>query len=197
MSCDRPRAGSCIVGVKRGRPADNERPRKSARLEGICCQTIQTQTQTPRESRGRKRIQTHIDEDLSGSHAERRRKWVRLAELDGHEGGMSEEKQDPIAYWSQHFQWPPSHFQPCGKMVNILARKSSTTLRSRKNSKVGSATPSSATPSDQKPREEKSAGYRDPRYKVLLATNSIFIEKSELGVLESSKISCRDLFTED
>lgn len=82
-------------------------------------------------------------------------------------------------------------------MVNILARKSSTTLRSRKNSKVGSATPSSATPSDQKPREEKSAGYRDPRYKVLLATNSIFIEKSKLGVLESSKISCRDLFAED
>lgn len=197
MACHQPTAGSRTAGVKRTRPAGNERPRKSARLEGICQGRQTAQTQTPQESLGRKRTQTHIDETLLGSRAERRRRWERPAKLSKEEGSTSEEEQDPIAYWSQHSRWPPSHFKLCGKMVNILARKRSTTSRSRKNSEARSITPSSATPSDQRPREEKSAGYRDPRYKVLLATNGVFMDRSELGVLESSKVLCRDLFAKD
>ncbi|WPH02472.1 Hypothetical protein R9X50_00533600 [Acrodontium crateriforme] len=72
-------------------------------------------------------------------------------------------------------------------MANILARKKSTTSRSRKNSDARSVIASSTTPGDQKPREAKSAEYRDPRYRTLLATKSSFIEESELGITTTTK----------
>ena len=63
-------------------------------------------------------------------------------------------------------------------------------------SRKRSNTPLSLTPSDQRPREEKSTPYRNPRYKTLLATKGSFMEKSEFGITNESKILCRKLLDE-
>lgn len=76
-------------------------------------------------------------------------------------------------------------------MEHLLARKKSSSSLGRKRSGSGSAT--SVTPSDQRPREEKTAPYRDPRYKILLATKGSFMDKSDLGITEKSKSMIRKL----
>ncbi len=79
-------------------------------------------------------------------------------------------------------------------MEHLLARKRSSSALGRKRSEAGSAAPpSSVTPSDQKPREEKSAPYRDPRYKTLLATKGSFMDESDLGITNESRTLCHTL----
>lgn len=76
-------------------------------------------------------------------------------------------------------------------MERLLARKKSSSSLSRKRSRSRSVT--STTPSDQKPREEKNAPYHDPRYTTLLATKGSFMDKSKLGITETSKTLVRTL----
>lgn len=68
-------------------------------------------------------------------------------------------------------------------MEHLLARKKSSPSLRRKRSDSGL----SSTPSDQRPREEKSAPYRDPRYKTLLATKGSYMDESKLGITDESK----------
>ncbi|KAL8295050.1 hypothetical protein RB601_003562 [Gaeumannomyces tritici] len=95
----------------------------------------------------------------------------------------------PIAFWAEAGRWPGELFQPEDAsemgptMKALLARKKSSSNLSRKRSNSATST----TPSDQKPREEKSAQYRDPRYKTLLATKRSFMDESTLGITEESK----------
>ncbi|RKU40529.1 hypothetical protein DL546_000368 [Coniochaeta pulveracea] len=77
-------------------------------------------------------------------------------------------------------------------MDHLLARKKSPSGLSRKRSNSATST-TSTTPSDQKPREEKSAPYRDPRYKTLLETKGSFMDKSDLGIADQSKVLCHKL----
>ncbi|KAI8630351.1 hypothetical protein F5Y19DRAFT_60637 [Xylariaceae sp. FL1651] len=99
---------------------------------------------------------------------------------------------DPIDFWTREHKWPPGYSQQ-SLMEHLLARKRSSSRLSRKRSEAGSAAPSSTTPSDRKPREEKSAPYRDPRYKILLATKGSFMDESDLGVANASKSLCHTL----
>ena len=78
-------------------------------------------------------------------------------------------------------------------MEHLLARKKFLLSLNRKRSNSGSST----TPSDQKPREEKSAPYRDPRYKILLATKGSFMDESDIGITEQSKTTYLDLLASD
>ncbi|KAK2591557.1 hypothetical protein QQS21_010750 [Conoideocrella luteorostrata] len=101
--------------------------------------------------------------------------------------GDSFEPFDPIGFWAREGKWPREYFEP--KMAHLLARKKSLSSISRKRS--NSAT--SSTPSDQRPREEKSAPYRDARYELLLQTKGTYMDISELGIAESSKLVIRNL----
>lgn len=94
-------------------------------------------------------------------------------------GGVSK-PNNPVEFWANEGQWPHEYFDP--DMEHLIARKRSPSLRRKRSN---SAT--STTPSDQRPREEKSAPYRDPRYKILLATKGSFMDKSDIGITESSK----------
>ncbi|KAK3324032.1 hypothetical protein B0T19DRAFT_220269 [Cercophora scortea] len=53
--------------------------------------------------------------------------------------------------------------------------------------------PHSTQASDQRPREEKSTQYRDPRYKILLATKGSFMDEDKLGIADASRTLCRTL----
>lgn len=83
-------------------------------------------------------------------------------------------------------------------MSHLLARKKSTSILRRKSSassiKSNNTTP---TQSDQKPREAKSAPYRDPRYKTLLAARGSFMEEDDEGVSQESKRKCMALLSEE
>ncbi|RYO82345.1 hypothetical protein DL762_006666 [Monosporascus cannonballus] len=106
---------------------------------------------------------------------------------------------DPIAFWTKEGRWPEEQCWPeevsetDPTMEHLLARKKSSSNLSRKRS--NSAT--SMTPSDQKPREEKSAPYRDPRYKTLLATKGAYMDESDLGIMEKSKETYYALLNSD
>ncbi|KAH8907664.1 hypothetical protein BR93DRAFT_878487, partial [Coniochaeta sp. PMI_546] len=101
----------------------------------------------------------------------------------------------PIVFWTREHKWPPEYSQP-SLMEHLLARRRSSSRLGRKRSEAGSSVSSFTTPSDQKPREEKSAPYRDPRYKTLLATKGSFMDKSDLGITQASKALCHDLLVE-
>ncbi|KAL7928500.1 hypothetical protein V8C35DRAFT_325907 [Trichoderma chlorosporum] len=102
--------------------------------------------------------------------------------------GDVNEQVNPVAVWAQEGKWPQEYFEP-----EIVARKDSQPSLSHKRS----SSASSATPSDQRPREEKSAPYRDPRYKTLLATKGSFMDESDLGITEQSKTTCCSLLGSD
>ncbi|KAI1108277.1 hypothetical protein F5Y14DRAFT_457181 [Nemania sp. NC0429] len=87
---------------------------------------------------------------------------------------------NPIDFWRKEGRWPSQLFEP--GMERLLARKRSSSALGRKRSNSAS----SQTPSDQKPREEKSAPYRDPRYKTLLATKGSFMDEYDQGITEES-----------
>ena len=79
----------------------------------------------------------------------------------------------------------------------VLAWKKSTVSLRRKRSESELPTESSNTPSDQKSREAKSAPYRDARYEVLLSTMNSFMDKSESGIVERSKLLIRELLDQE
>lgn len=101
------------------------------------------------------------------------------------------EPTDPIEFWARERQWPREYFEL--DMEHLLARRKSLSSLVRKRSNSATST----TPSDQKPREEKSAPYRDPRYKTLLATKGSFMGESDLGITEESKDTCNTLLGSD
>ena len=126
------------------------------------------------DKRGTKRPADALDHDTA-------RKRLRQ---DSTNPRVETSRRDPIDFWAREGQWPREYFEL--DMEHILARKKSLG-RKRSNSAT------STTPSDQKPREEKSAPYRDSRYETLLETKGSFMVKSNLDVINTSKILCRTL----
>ena len=53
------------------------------------------------------------------------------------------------------------------------------------------STPPIPTPSDEKPRELKSAPYASRNYEIRLADRGSFMDESDLGITDASKIFCR------
>lgn len=76
-------------------------------------------------------------------------------------------------------------------MEHALARNRFLTSLRRKLSDSATST----TPREQRPREEKSAPYRDPRYKTLLATKGSFMDKSDLSIAETRRKTCHELLS--
>ncbi|KAF2267283.1 hypothetical protein CC78DRAFT_551972 [Lojkania enalia] len=103
---------------------------------------------------------------------------------------------NPIVYWQQKQTWPKEYFEPEDTMSHLLARRKSAPSLRRKRSEQ-SVTASSTTPSDQKSRGEKSAPYRDPRYKALLATKGSFMDDSDLDIADESKDTSYSLLNTD
>jgi hypothetical protein len=83
------------------------------------------------------------------------------------------------------------------RLNHLLARRKSSSSLRGKQSEAGSATPSSTTPSNQKPKEAKSAPYARPSYTTVLATKGSFIDKSDLGITDTSKSLCRILLEKE
>jgi len=127
--------------------------------------------------------------------------------------GASENKINPIDYWTRKGSWPKEYFKQDDRsrkdfekdswfekyweeksnMSHLLARKKSSSSLRGKQSEPGSVTTSSTTPSDQKPREEKSADYKHVRYETLLATKGSFMGKYQEGITKVSKDLCQTL----
>ncbi|KJZ69510.1 hypothetical protein HIM_11107 [Hirsutella minnesotensis 3608] len=134
--------------------------------------------------RGAKRPSDALDRDLDCLQKRPRRSFGLSLVEDTSDRPASNnratcEPTNPIDFWAREGQWPQEYFEP--DMEHLLARKKSLSLvRKRSNSAT------STTPSDQKPREEKSAPYRDPRYKTLLATKGSFMDESDLGITKES-----------
>ncbi|KAL8410603.1 hypothetical protein RB596_000331 [Gaeumannomyces avenae] len=172
--------------------AERNRPRPSTLEETLSSQ----HSLVPTQSRGRKRKQA-VDDTLEhsperGQKRQRTSSHTPLAETTFGEpaiGSGDPTQTDPIAFWAKEGHWPEDLFKPedtlemVPTMERLLARKKSSSNLSRKRSNSATST----TPSDQKPREAKSAQYRDPRYKTLLATKGSFMDESALGITEESK----------
>ncbi|KAL7786361.1 hypothetical protein V8C37DRAFT_392091 [Trichoderma ceciliae] len=141
--------------------------------------------------RGTKRRIDERDDDNLGIHKRARRssKLSPVTRLSRY-GGVNE-PVSPVAFWAREGKWPQQYFET--EMDHLLARKKSLPSLNRKRS----SSASSATPSDQRPREEKSAPYRDPRYKTLLATKGSFMDESDLGITEQSKTTYFNLLGSD
>ena len=159
-------------------------------------------TQSSQKASNRKRKRSQDTEAPSAPDLEEHRKRVRISAADdsieenlncGAASTTSEEERNPIIYWSRHGRWPEKYFKEGSDMSHLIARKRSSTSLVRKKSDAGSVAPSSTTPSDEKPREVKSAPYKHPGYRTLLATFGSFMSKSELGIADASKALCRDL----
>lgn len=80
--------------------------------------------------------------------------------------------------------------------MHYLIAKPKLTASSRQKDSESSPAPS-PTPSDPKSREEKSAPYRSPGYPVLLKNlGKSYMNESELGITEASKVLCQKLLNE-
>ncbi|KJZ71533.1 hypothetical protein HIM_09071 [Hirsutella minnesotensis 3608] len=140
--------------------------------------------------RGTKRSIEALDSDPDSPHKRPRPSLgLSLVEDTSDRPASDNRATNPIEFWARKGQWPQEYFEP--DMERLLARKKSLSLiRKRSNS-------ATSTPSDQKPREEKSALYRDPRYKTLLATKGSFMDKSDLGLTQQSNDMCCALLSSD
>jgi hypothetical protein len=131
--------------------------------------------------------------------------------------GASNNKTNPIDYWREKGRWPREYFEQDGQaredfrkdcekdswyekywvpemnMNHLLAKKKSSSSLRSKQLEVSSIIPSSTTPSDQKPREAKSIPYTRPSYETVLATKGSFMGKSDLGIIDVSKMLCQNL----
>ncbi|KAI0388275.1 hypothetical protein F5Y17DRAFT_453438 [Xylariaceae sp. FL0594] len=170
--------------AKRGsNPEDQDQDpqtRKRQRLK-ICHRSSQ---EPPIQGRGRKQTiegTRHLGPTPSRPSA--------AGDTSGNTAADNVDPNNPIDFWRKEGRWPSQLFEP--GMERLLARKRSSSALGRKRSNSAS----SQTPSDQKPREEKSAPYRDPRYKTLLATKGSFMDKSDLGITEASKKTCYALLS--
>ncbi|CAG9946055.1 unnamed protein product [Clonostachys rosea f. rosea IK726] len=129
---------------------------------------------------GTKRRVGALDHDFDSS-PKRPRRSPRLCHIEdpsdrpNTNNCVTYEPITPIEFWARQGQCPQEYFK--FDMEHLLARKKSLSSLGRKRSNSTTST----TPSDQKPREEKSAPYRDPRYKTLLATKGSFMDKSDLA----------------
>ncbi len=126
--------------------------------------------------------------------------------------GVVDNKINPITYWIQTERWPKEYFdkdeqtqksfendswfekywEPENNMNQVLARKKSSSSIRGKQSEASSG---STTPSDQKQREIKSSPYKDPRYQTLLATKGSFLDESDLGITDKSKVDYQTLLS--
>lgn len=99
-----------------------------------------------------------------------------------HDSWLEEQMEQPPPPTVQYveidgFRYP----RPIQKALTSLRRKQSDSSLTRS--------------SDQKKREGKSAPYRDTRYTTLLAANGSYMEKSNLGITDSSLSSCKALLS--
>ncbi|KAG8407779.1 hypothetical protein J3459_018372 [Metarhizium acridum] len=181
-------------GIRKPKSPEAARPQKRLTPKSIEC--VQRYSSPKRKSpseldlttgkRGTKRpINTRNQEPDSAQKRPRRSPRFSLVRqtpkqpLNSH--ADTREPFNPIEFWAREGKWPREYFE--SKMEHLLARKKSLPSLSRKRSNSATST----TPSDQKPREEKSAPYRDPRYKTLLASKGSFMDKSNLGITKESK----------
>lgn len=139
----------------------------------ICLPALVLKACTTPDKRDTKRLADTLDRDLDTVRKRPRRHPIDPL-VDETSGRL-----DPVGIWARDGQWPREYFEP--EMEHILARKRSLFPRKRSNSAT------STTPSDQRPREEKSAPYRDPRYKTLLATKGSYMDEFDVGITEESK----------
>jgi hypothetical protein len=159
-------------------------PSSDAVPSGIQSKPIEVDAHQPATTETRKRHREEPPQDLVDDHAAKRlRSSSCPAHFTSDENHSNKEPIDPIKYWSETGHWPKEYADAV--MERVLARKKSSSTLSRKRS-------NSTTPSDR-PGEEKSAPYRDPRYKTLLATKGSFMDKSELDIADESKKLCRTL----
>ncbi|KAM3422217.1 hypothetical protein BST61_g2582 [Cercospora zeina] len=200
------------AGAKRTRTQRHLLPRKSARLAALqeedpvpgghnsrsSTRRERTQQQQKPVSVSRKRLGSQTGpaspEEASDERRKRRRESAQgSAYVPGSLGNLRDDAEHPIAYWAAYKRWPSIYFEEGDDMENILARKRSTSARSRENSDASYATPSSACQGEPKSREQKSAEYRKPQYATVLATKGVFMEESELDISDESRLGCKRL----
>ena len=78
-------------------------------------------------------------------------------------------------------------------MRALLARKKSSPNLRRVQSQSGPLAQNTTAPSDQKPREMKSAEYKHPSYRTILAKKGSFMDEDKEGAKEESKGICLTL----
>jgi hypothetical protein len=163
---------------------------------------------TPLQAKDRKRKRSQESDDPL-VHALPKRLQTSIVGLVAEAtSGVTDDKTNPIDYWRKQGRWPEEYFKqnnqvredfkndfekdswyekywvPAMNMNPLLAQKKSSSSLGRKQSEVGSV-----TPSDQKPREIKSIPYQDPRYETVLATKGSYMGKYKLGTTDTNK-SC-------
>ncbi|OXV10038.1 hypothetical protein Egran_02197 [Elaphomyces granulatus] len=105
-------------------------------------------------------------------------------------------------HFFEHYSWPEEQMEQSSPMavqyveINGIKyprpiRKAPTSLRRKQSdtSLTGS--------SDQKKRDSKSAAYRDTRYTTLLAAKWSYMEKSDLGITNTSLAWCKTLLNSE
>jgi hypothetical protein len=162
-------------------------------LDGSIARIRANLTQDQRSSlpQTSRRIRTITDTDgLQPNLARKKQRIAADTARDTVNQTKADEPNDPISFWVKEQRWPSAYNPP--DMERALARKRSLISLGRKRS---SSTSSTTTPSDQRPREEKSAPYRDPRYKALLATKGSFMDESDQGIAAESRKTISMLLT--
>ncbi|KAF2207942.1 hypothetical protein CERZMDRAFT_118922 [Cercospora zeae-maydis SCOH1-5] len=191
------------AGVKRTRAPTHQLPRKSARLEASQQDEPALRTQQQQKPVFRKRPRTQIDPAAAKEASDERRKRRRdsaeeeSASVPASPGNLCEDTEHRIAYWAANKRWPRQYFEEGKVMENILARKRSSSARSRKNSDADSAAPSSTDQGEPKSREQKSAEYKQPQYETVLATKGFLMKPSPRGVTITSKDWCKVLVEQE
>ena len=128
---------------------------------------------------------------------------------------------DPIETWIQTKKWPSQYFRQDSQAreaferdswleeqmeesnqvvqyVEVNGRKYPRPIRKVPTSLRRKQSESSLTgSSDQKKRESKSAQYRDTRYTTLLAAKGSYMDKSDLGVTNTSLTWCKTLLNSE
>lgn len=124
---------------------------------------------------------------------------------------------DPVGHWIQEGRWPGKYFEQDNRTRNELEHGSSSEAvgvkgwleeQSGQLTNMGDrlAKPklppslrrkgsesSLNTASDQLPREVKSAKYKNPSYETTLALKGSFMDESDMGITDASKILCQTL----
>lgn len=137
----------------------------------------------PSSSLHKSKPTTENTRDFGSEPSEKRRRLCSQSAPEETEGEPTTSDCDPIEYWAKEGHWPRKYSKPGMEHIErALARIRSSSVLGRKRSNSATST----TPSDQRPREEKSASYRDPRYKTLLATKGCFMDESNDGITNES-----------
>lgn len=159
-------------------------------LESPLSSTIKVSKETSRSSRlsGKPNHRATSRKRLQSFHA---RHSFGQTVGQGAASDISPSRRTHISYWVEQKTWPRAYFEH-DNMHHLIARQKSTASLRRKRSDASLAP--SATPSDQRSREEKSAPYRNPNYPTLLeAMGNSYMDESELGITDASKVLCQSL----